>query len=324
MTSINISKNLNANIKTNTDLQGNLNQEQHLVGNITTANGVIGSLSTDNQLTCKLNHTQTLNTSLAIAKGDKGEDGYTPIKGIDYFTEEDISSLKDIFSTIDHTHKNKIDDVVIEGNILKFYADNVLIKEIKLPANIDAESRAVCGEFLCGELLVGEGLSVKARNEVFKWVDGVTPVNAENLNAIEEKLFKQQHYVGELPPIDTDITWYDTTSSSIDETLDSLIIKELKSIISDMSSQISYLTEKVEYLLNMQGGDLPGDDNEVVTGNFLLLENGDFILLEDSNKILLEQQQSASKNTTIITENGLNILTEHGKNIIKEGENGRY
>ena len=28
----------------------------------------------------------------------KGKDGYTPIKGIDYFTEEDIESLKEIFA----------------------------------------------------------------------------------------------------------------------------------------------------------------------------------------------------------------------------------
>ena len=26
-------------------------------------------------------------------KGDKGEDGYTPIKGVDYFTEEDIAEI---------------------------------------------------------------------------------------------------------------------------------------------------------------------------------------------------------------------------------------
>jgi hypothetical protein len=225
----------------------------------------------------------------------KGKDGYTPIKGVDYFIEEDINALKEIFALKDHTHDN-----------------------------MGGSAKAICGTFKAGELKVGQGLDNKDYKNNVKWIDNVTPVNAENLNAIEEKLFKQQHYVGELPPADTDITWYDTTSSSIDETLDSLIIKELKSIISDMSSQISYLTEKVEYLLNMQGGDLPGDDNEVVTGNFLLLENGDLILLEDGNKILLEQQQSVLKNTTIITENGLNILIEYGKNIIKEGENGRY
>ena len=305
MTSINISKNLNANIKTNTDLQGNLNQEHHLVGNITTANGVLGSLSTDNQLTCKLNHTQTLNTSLAIAKGDKGEDGYTPIKGIDYFTEEDINSLKDIFSTIDHTHKNKIDDVVIEGNILKFYADNVLIKEIKLPANIDAESRAVCGEFLCGELLVGEGLSVKARNEVFKWVDGVTPVNAENMNRIEDriednKLTISEHienhpfniHLGENPPNDIEIgAWVDTSDiEEITQDISDSILDEFRSIFNSMQEQILSLKTKTSeleariYWLEMNSG----GSSSPVGGDILVLEDNTILTLEDGTILTFE------------------------------------
>ena len=305
MTSINISKNLNANIKTNTDLQGSLNQEHHLVGNISTTIGAIGELSTDNQLTCKLSHTQTLNTSLAIAKGDKGEDGYTPIKGVDYFTEEDINSLKDIFSTIDHTHTNKIDDVIIEENILKFYADSVLVKEIKLPTSSDTESRAVCGEFLCGELLVGEGLSAKARDEVFKWVDGVTPVNAQNMNRIEDriednKLTISEHienhpfniHLGENPPNDIEIgAWVDTSDiEEITQDISDSILDEFRSIFNSMQEQILSLKTKTSeleariYWLEMNSG----GSSSPVGGDILVLEDNTILTLEDGTILTFE------------------------------------
>ena len=89
----------------------------------------------------------------------KGKDGYTPIKGIDYFTEEDIESLKEIFALKDHTHDN-----------------------------MGGSSKAICGTFKAGELKVGQGLDNKNSKNNPKWVDNVTPVNAVNLNEIEDKL----------------------------------------------------------------------------------------------------------------------------------------
>lgn len=49
-------------------------------------------------LKLKNEETQEFETILAISgaegpKGENGEDGYSPVKGVDYFTEEDILEL---------------------------------------------------------------------------------------------------------------------------------------------------------------------------------------------------------------------------------------
>lgn len=124
----------------------------------------------DSELKVSLSSDNGINADLAISKvikGIDGKDGYTPIKGVDYFTEEDIESLKDIFALKDHTH---------DGN---------------------ASQKAICGEFLCGELKVGQGLDINSKSSG-KWIDNVTPVNAENLNAIESKILEHQKALDEL------------------------------------------------------------------------------------------------------------------------------
>ena len=99
----------------------------------------------------------------------KGKDGYTPIKGVDYFIEEDINALKEIFALKDHTHDN-----------------------------MGGSSKAICGTFKAGELKVGQGLDNKNSKNNPKWVDNVTPVNAFNLNEIEDKLKAHQEALDEL------------------------------------------------------------------------------------------------------------------------------
>ena len=115
-------------------------------------------------------------------------------------------------------------------------------------------------------------------------------------------------YEGDEPPTDTDLIWYDTSDGSIDEKLDSLIIKELKSVISSLSSEITSLKEKVEYLWNNQGngGSLPSEPSD---GDCLLMENGSYLLLEDGSRILLEY--SISRETA-------EILAEEKIDYIKE------
>lgn len=110
------------------------------------------------------------------------------------------------------------------------------------------------------------------------------------VKSLEERLIKQQHYVSDVPPQDTDVTWFDITANSIDEKLDSVIIEELKNVIAAMSDRIIELQKKVEYLWNIQGseGNLP---EGIVVGDYLLLEEGGVILLEDGNKILLEKEE---------------------------------
>lgn len=121
-------------------------------------------------------------------------------------------------------------------------------------------------------------------------------------------------YEGDEPPTDTDLIWYDTSDGSIDEKLDSLIIKELKSVISSLSSEITSLKEKVEYLWNNQGngGSLPSEPSkpsEPSDEDCLLMENGSYLLLEDGSRILLEY--SISRETA-------EILAEEKIDYIKE------
>lgn len=117
----------------------------------------------------------------------KGKDGYTPVKGVDYFTEEDIEELKEIFALKDHTH----DD-------------------------IEGPARAICGTFKAGELKVGQGLDNKASKNGPKWVDGVTPVNAVNLNEIEDKLKAHQEALDELLYVDLSINLTSNTQATLE------------------------------------------------------------------------------------------------------------
>lgn len=137
-------------------------------------NSISVNLNEELNLNTSLSPKESLNFNASIGiKGDKGDDGYTPIKGVDYFTEEDIESLKEIFV-------------------------------VKNPTN----KQAICGTFTVGELTVGEGLGSTSKGTT-KWVDYVTPVNAANMNSIEnrlneymEKLQEHQSILDELSYVD--------------------------------------------------------------------------------------------------------------------------
>ena len=91
----------------------------------------VKKISSIQNIDCELSSSNNvLGKELNIGKGDRGEDGYTPKKGIDYFTREDIESLKEIFSQVEHTHYNKIDNVELDGFVLNFYAEGKIVKSI--------------------------------------------------------------------------------------------------------------------------------------------------------------------------------------------------
>lgn len=150
-----------------TNLYVEENKNSDIIIELSSSNIIEVDLLTENNLEVDLSDESSLEVDLSIGKG---EPGYTPIKGIDYFTKEDIEGLKDIFALKDHTH------------------DGITPPMAK---------KAICGEFLCNELKVGEGLNVEARNGE-KWIDNVTPVNALNMNAIENRLKEHQKALDEL------------------------------------------------------------------------------------------------------------------------------
>lgn len=143
----------------------------------------------------------------------KGKDGYTPQKGIDYFTEEDIESLKEIFALKDHTH---------EG--------------------MGSTTKAICGTFKVGELKVGQGLDNKSSKNNPKWIDNITPVNAANLNEIEDKLKAHQKSLDELLYVPLTINLTSNTQT----------ILELGTTISDVVFNWSYNKDIVSQKFNNQ------------------------------------------------------------------------
>jgi hypothetical protein len=184
----------------------------------------------------------------------KGKDGYTPIKGIDYFTEEDIESLKEIFALKDHTHDNM-------GNV----------------------SKAICGTFKAGELKVGQGLDNKNSKNNPKWIDNVTLVNAVNLNEIEDKLKAHQEALDELlyVPLTINLTSNIQTTLEIGTTINSVVFNWSynKDIVSQKFNNQALEASLRTYTYNLpfnsnksfklEANDGKGDFNKSISFNFL-------------------------------------------------------
>lgn len=195
----------------------------------------------------------------------KGKDGYTPIKGIDYFTEEDIDSLKEIFALKDHTHDN-----------------------------MGSATKAICGTFKAGELKVGQGLDNKNSKNNPKWIDNVTPVNAVNLNEIEDKLKAHQEALDELLyiPLTINLTSNIQTTLEIGTSINSVVFNWSynKDIISQKFNNQALDLSLRSYTYNLpfnsnkgfklEANDGKGDFNKSISFNFL---NGRYWGVSSSN-----------------------------------------
>lgn len=206
----------------------------------------------------------------------KGKDGYTPIKGVDYFIEEDINALKEIFALKDHTHDN-----------------------------MGGSAKAICGTFKAGELKVGQGLDNKDYKNNVKWIDNVTPVNAENLNEIEDKLKAHQEildgfsfsplesnvHVGHNPPTNENLqAWVDTSDDEeFMQDISDLVLDEFRNIFSAMQEQISFLKSKNSELeTRIYRLEMYGSNSSPTNGYILTLEDKTILTLEDGTILTLE------------------------------------
>ena len=261
----------------------------------------VKELSPIQNISCELSSSNnTLNKELNIGKGDKGEkgekgnDGYTPQKGVDYFTREDIDSLKDIFSQVEHTHYNKIDNVELDGFILNFYAEGIIVKSIEIPKR----AVAVCGEFLSGEVFVGEGVETLASKTQPKWVDGVTPVNAKNMNEIEDKLRAceialSEIHIGEEPPNEDSLVWIDTSSVDVLKPITDDALSEIKNTFISLQEQINILILKNNELENrvyyLETNTSTGGSGSSGKGSLLVNEDGDILICEEDSVLIFEE-----------------------------------
>lgn len=173
------------------------------------------------------------------------------------------------------------DDVVLEGTTLHFYSNEELKKSIELPTIASNEARAICGEAICGEVLVSQGLlkAFKSYNPTI-WEDGVTPINAENLNNIENKIVElvstvdnilanggsvdSNIHIGNTEPTNKNDLWIDNSDEEPESTLDESVIEAFASVLREHGDQIKELF----YL----------SDAYLDDGDFTNTEESDYIL----------------------------------------------
>lgn len=86
------------------------------------------------------------------------------------------------------------------------------------------------------------------------------------------------HWVDISPPISTEMIWIDEGIGSVNETIDVLVLQELKEIILNQNKKIDELERKIIALEN-SGSIIITDGVLLEDGSPLLMEDGDYLLL---------------------------------------------
>lgn len=115
--------------------------------------------------------------------------------------------------------------------------------------------------------------------------------NNEGSNPEPEDENVSHIFVSDIPPIDLDLFWFDTTDEDgEDEEVDEngYTLSDAKADIEGLMAIINSLESRIKYLEENgvvgPGGGTPG----VTSGSAVLLENGEGILLENGEELLLE------------------------------------
>ena len=155
-------------------------------------------------------------------------------------------------------------------------------------------SKAICGTFKAGELKVGQGLDNKSLKNNPKWIDNVTPVNATNLNEIEDKLKIHQEKLDELLyiPLTINLTSNIQTTLEIGTTINSVVFNwnYNKDVVSQKFNNQALEASLRTYTYNssfnsnkgfkLEANDGKGDFNKTINFSFL---NGRYWGVSDSN-----------------------------------------
>lgn len=117
------------------------------------------TLNENGELILKINEDNSYN--LGRVKGDKGADGYTPVKGIDYFTAEDIDGLNIPYDEVKSLHYYGDKSIVpnVDVTLRAIYDDGWMVSEevdiVKLENYSEYEQTVVLPE-RCGMLFTWE------------------------------------------------------------------------------------------------------------------------------------------------------------------------
>ena len=88
-----------------------------------------------------------------------------------------------------------------------------------------------------------------------------------------------EHWVSNLPPTSTEMIWIAEGIGSVNETIDVLVLQELKEIILNQNKKIDELERKIIALEN--------NGSIIITTDSVLLEDGSPLLMEDGDYLLL-------------------------------------
>lgn len=196
---------------------------------------------------------------------DLHEDLHNNIEALHQELQEQFNNLKEeLEEELSNNFGRYFDDVQLEETTLHFYSKGEIIKSIELPAVAVQETIAICGEVICGEILVGQGLrenrELRAYSKSYNptiWEDGITPINAKNLNNIENKIqelvtivdnilvnggsVKSEIHIGNTEPIDKEVLWIDNSDEMPEQQLDESIIEAFASVLKEHSDNIKEL-----------------------------------------------------------------------------------
>lgn len=128
---------------------------------------------------------------------------------IDDTITELLSCIDELRTEIKNELKKYYNNVDIQGNTLYFYTDSS-VTAIQLPVAQAPAIKSICGDFLCGEQTCNDySTSILSENlityDMTLWENGITPVNADNLNKIERNIFLLTEKVKELSETGIDL-----------------------------------------------------------------------------------------------------------------------
>lgn len=241
--------------------------------------------------------------------------GIENINWVVFVSSDDEGYLKEITDTLN----KKVDDIILtDDSFLNFYANNVLIKSIKIEGGSEIASQEI--EQLKNTKV--DDITVDTR-------DGITYIklfaNDTLLKSIELQTSGESliHVGADEPTADNCEVWIDVSD---DEEyigkLPDLMLNEIKTIINNLQSEVESLKQKIVehetrilYLEINGGGNSGGSvDKDYIaltleTGEVLTLETGEILTFEGSNSVGSKHTYLTFEDNTILTLEDSTMLT---------------
>lgn len=241
--------------------------------------------------------------------------GIENINWVVFVSSDDEGYLKEITDTLN----KKVDDIILtDDSFLNFYANNVLIKSIKIEGGSEIASQEI-------EQLK----NTKVDDITVDTKDGITYIrlfaNDTLLKSVEIKTGGESliHVGADEPTADNCEVWIDVSD---DEeyigSLPDLMLNEIKTIINNLQSEVESLKQKIVehetrilYLEINGGGNSGGSvDKDYIaltleTGEVLTLETGEILTFEGSNSVGSKHTYLTFEDNTILTLEDSTMLT---------------